>query len=185
MEERKLSQLQMWGSIPFQQALRSEIEDLEEWLEWPERWLLITGTVGLGKTHMLQSLAQELAPWSLYITAGDFEGKVFQGLDRSNRFTVEEFIFVLSHAPFLFYDDLGAMYGSPFPQKTLRRVIDYRYSRPSEYVTVIASNLNATKPNEFIEYDVRMADRIMDKHICDVLEIRYDSSWRTDGNDTV
>lgn len=177
--EYKLDQLQPWGSTKFQNALMTIVGELEEWLEWPEKWWTIMGTVGIGKTHMIVSLANELRPWSLYVTAGDLESKVFEGMDDSSDYSLGRLIHVVSHAPFLFLDDIGAEYGGDFFMSVLRRIIDFRYQRPTEYVTVVASNLRA---RELAQYDRRIADRLLDKHIGEKVLLTYDQSWRRHGN---
>lgn len=179
--EYKLEQLQPWGSTELQDAIVMLVDKLNEWLLWPEKWWTIMGTVGMGKTHMIVSLANELRPWSLYITAGDLEGKVFEGMDKSSDFSLERLIKAVSHTPFLFLDDVGAEYGGDFFKSVLRRVIDFRYQRPSEYVTVVASNL---RPRELVEYDKRIADRLLDKYIGEKVLLTYKESWRRHG-DTV
>jgi DNA replication protein DnaC len=181
MRDYKLSDLQIWGDDDFQDDLQITLMNMEEWLKWPEEWLVIEGTIGVGKTHILQSLAHVLKPWSLYITASDFESKLFFGMDKSSDYKVEQFIYTVSHAPFLFLDDLGTEYGAKFPKAALRRVIDYRYSRPSEYVTVVATNLRI---RQLIRYDERVADRLLDKHIGSLIQLRNKESWRRHGEDT-
>ena len=175
MEEKTLAQIEPWGNSAFRNGLMATVNHMEEWLKWPERWVLLLGTNGIGKTHILQSLARALEPWSLYITASDFESRLYQGLSDESNYSVETFLHVVSHAPFLFLDDLGTEYGSKFPKAALRRVVDYRYLRPSEYVTVIASNKT---PRELTQFDMRIGDRLLDDHIGDSYQITYDKSWR-------
>lgn len=180
-KERKLSELELWGDTDFRNAFGNLIAGMENWLLWPNKWITLLGSVGIGKTHILMALSQELKPWSLYITAGDFESKLFMAMNnkRDDGFTVEELISTVSHAPFLFLDDLGAEYGSKFPKATMRRVLDFRYSKPEEYVTVVASNLD---PGELMMYDERMGDRLLDRHIGILVDMRYPESWRQHGN---
>jgi DNA replication protein DnaC len=180
MQKRSLDDLHPWDNPKFQKVYSNMLKGMSEWLEWPETWITFMGSVGIGKTHILQSLAQELVPWSLYITASDFESKLFLGMGKESDYKVETLIRVVSYAPFLFLDDLGTEYGSKFPKAALRRVIDYRYSKPSEYVTVVASNLTA---DELMRYDERVADRLLDKHIGGMIDLRTTRSWRRYGKD--
>jgi len=174
--EYNLGQLEPWGSSGIQAALMQIVDSLEQWLIWPDKWITIMGSVGIGKTHMLHSLANNLRPWSLYITSSDLQSKVFEAMDRDSNFTVEDVVHIASHAPFLFLDDLGAEYGnSNFAMAILRRIIDYRYQRPEEYVTVVSSNLNQT---QIVDFDPRIADRLFDNKIGSSILLNYSQSWR-------
>ena len=171
-----LDDLQLWGhDLKFKEKLAEAIQGVTDWLEWPEKWLVLGGSVGTGKTHILLSIQRELEPWALYITASDLEGMIFESMQRTSDFALEELVNAAKYAPFLLLDDIGTEYGSDFPRAILRRIIDFRYQRPTEYVTVIASN-------KIKGYDPRITDRILDKHIGQTFILATDKSWRQHGN---
>ncbi len=154
---------------------------ITKWLEWPEKWIFMHGLFGCGKTHLLYAMANHLGSPALYITAGDFESKCFRAIKGSNGNSVEGMFNAISDVPYLLLDDVGMEYGSDFPLSILRRIIDFRYGRPKEYVTVVSSNLNL---DALGEYDGRIADRLLDNKIAKLLKFNYVGSWRRNGNIT-
>jgi DNA replication protein DnaC len=140
---------------------------------WPQKWVHIQGRVGCGKSHMLMALATYLGTWALYITATDLESKVFKALEDKE---LEDMVESIKRAPILLLDDIGMDYGSDFPKSIMRKIIDFRYTVPWEFVTVTTSNLGRV---ELRAYDQRIADRILDDKIGKVLRLPNVGSWRT------
>lgn len=178
--KRYMDDYQPWGDKSSQDRI-IEIKDLiADWMEWPKKWLLLTGMVGCGKSHILTSIATEFGSWCLYITAGDFEQFVFSAMQNHN---LDEMMQIIKKAPLLVFDDLGADYGSDFIKSNLRKVIDFRYMLPTEYVTVIATNLrrfsNIKRERTLRSYDARIADRILDQHIGITIPFENIASWRS------
>jgi len=175
-EPKSLDDLQPWGDIASEDEIITTVDYLKEWVQWPDRWVHIQGQVGSGKSHMLTALACELGHWALYITAADLESRVFQALKDDS---LEDVLDSIKTHPILLIDDLGADYSSGFPKSQLRKIIDYRYLLPHDYITVTTTNLR--RP-ELRDYDMRISDRVLDDKIGHIIRLDNVKSWRTQHN---
>jgi DNA replication protein DnaC len=159
--------LEEWGTKESKEAIRSLQGEIKKWGDWPDHWITITGGVGSGKTTVLTGIATAFYPWALYITATDFDAqlsKVLESPDGSEG-TIQQFLNTLKGFPILLYDDLGSEYvkaGKDWVRSNLRKVMDYRYLRASEFPTIVATNLNQ---QGLMDYDMRIASRILDTQI--------------------
>jgi DNA replication protein DnaC len=142
---------------------------------WPSKWITILGDPGSGKSHVLSALDKKLNPWSLYITSADFEAKSFRATKGVAEYSLEDMLDVISQAPILLYDDFGLEYGKDYIRALIRRVFDFRYRRPTEYITIVTSNLDKS---ELYETDPRIADRILDNKIGKLIVLEDVASWR-------
>jgi len=124
------------------------------WATEPVGVMVISGAYGCGKTHILQSINELLTPIALYITASDFEQKIFQHLGDSS---LQSFIRGVSLAPILLFDDLGMEYGSDIVNTQLVHVIDSRYRNLSLFPMAVATNKESTE----IMYIDRIGSRLM------------------------
>lgn len=121
-------------------------------------WMLIMGTYGTGKTQALFHIKEKL-PISLYISAGDFENRIFSSL-KGNELT--EMVADIQGVPILLLDDIGAEHGGDLFKSVLQRIIDHRYTYPDRLVTVCTSNLNST---DLYQYLGRTASRLLDGNV--------------------
>jgi DNA replication protein DnaC len=131
--------------------------------------------VGVGKTHILAAIDDEFRPWSLYITASHLESLVFETMKKD---VLDDLVETLSSVPILLFDDLGSDYGATFAKSVFRRIIDKRYLSHDELLTVVATNLSE---NQIRIYDMRIADRILERGATYILPLEYEGSWRKTG----
>ncbi len=114
---------------------------MKKWMDWPVIPVALVGGVGVGKTHILASIAGEFWPFAVYVTAADLEAKIYRFMKDDRVDELDEFY---KSVPMLILDDLGAENGSQFVLSLLYRVIDFRYSmseRYADFSTIISSNL--------------------------------------------
>ena len=176
--KKSMDNFVLWGSLESRKTLDKFYKDVYKWAEWPDRWLTIIGATGSGKSHTLTSLADFFGVWALYITATDFDAWLSRLMDSEEDGTLTEFLDVIKTAPILLFDDLGSEYvktGKDWVRANLRKIIDFRYLRPKEFITVVTTNL---APDYIMQYDMRIGSRILDIDNTDILELASVGDYR-------
>ncbi|HKT40018.1 MAG TPA: ATP-binding protein [Ktedonobacterales bacterium] len=122
-------------------------------------WLMLYGSTGTGKTHLLAAafnLLMASGHYPLYTLVPALLDYVRQGLNASDgggeyaaRFQA------VQQAPILILDDLGAEMRTPWTDETLFKLLDYRYRRGLP--TAVASNLIPA------HLEPRIASRLQDR----------------------
>jgi len=125
-----------------------------KWALSPSGTMVISGAYGCGKSHILQCIDGMLSPIALYITASDFEQRVFENIGAN---TLSSFIKGLSLAPVLLFDDLGMEYGSDIVYAQMVHLIDSRYRNLTMFPMALATNHDSTT----LMYMDRIGSRIM------------------------
>jgi DNA replication protein DnaC len=157
VENADLSRLMLDRGVPAQKDnLAAAIDAVEYWMEWPQKWLVLSGGNGAGKTTMLASIRKKFHPIAVYVTAHDFEQRMYTGQDDG---TFNDYLELLGQVPILLFDDWGAEYGKPLVHAKASSVIDRRDRIWRELITVVATNLPMA---EFKSYNQRMGSRLMD-----------------------
>lgn len=175
-------------------ALESMYVKAREFAVDPKRWLILSGPVGIGKTHLMRAVATNFGSIALYMNTRDLIAKILGEVsagrfeDGSNKGDLGEFIYRVSNAPILLLDDLGAEHikgMSSFVMSQLLSIIDYRYQNPGLFPTMITTNV--TEKDFKTGLWERLGDRITDR-THDFIDIEV-SSYRqlderrtTDGN---
>jgi DNA replication protein DnaC len=164
----KLSDLDL-VDLKHKDKQRKFYAEIKKWIVNPDKWLTISGPLGIGKTHVLNIISKEYHPIALYISAIQFESFVFRTLKEG---ILEEFVNTVMHAPILLFDDWGADYGTEIGQAKLRMVIDWRYQNPKEYPTIVTTNktVQSMLSDSFLKTD-RIASRIMDVRIAEIIDL--------------
>jgi DNA replication protein DnaC len=124
------------------------------WGHNPHGIMILSGNYGCGKSHILQAIDEMLAPIALYITASDFEQKIFEHMGDN---TLSTFVKGMSLAPILLFDDLGMEYGSPIVQSQMIHLIDSRYRNLDLFPMALATNYDSTT----LMYMDRIGSRLM------------------------
>jgi DNA replication protein DnaC len=140
-------------------SLSNNILSARNWMEKPDRWVLMVGDPGVGKTYIASAIYREFAPIAIFMTAGDFSSLMFSSLGDN---TTEYITGVLSTIPLLFLDDWGMEQGgkTEWIDKQLRQVINARYTSPKAFPTIITTNMGLT---QMFKSNPRMADRVADR----------------------
>jgi len=145
-----------------------------------DSWLLVSGPRGTGKTNLLMSTATKLGPMALYLSADDFEHRLFYALETGN---VVRFMNDIKRAPVLLFDDWGTEYGqsssgSSFVNAKFRAIINWRYAYWREFPTAVTTNWN---PAQVLEQDARVGSRLRDDRRSKLLVINI-SDYRDKKN---
>lgn len=129
-----------------------------------EKGLLLQGSIGLGKTHILCTIGFELIKKKnvdlYYIDWNDLVREMRSGEDHSTRdfSSINQLIQKMTQVDLLLFDELGASRVSPWVQDNIYFLFNKRYN--NKKITVCASNFidNPTDGRESLEQ--RIGDRI-------------------------
>jgi len=151
------------------QTLLDSREQAEEFASDPyERWLVIWGERGSGKSHLCAAIDNHLMHMgvpSLFITMPDLLASLREAIELQTNTETEGYtarMRVFKKAPVLILDDLGAETSSPWTESVLFELLDHRYR--NRLATMISTNIN---PNDF---DYRIGSRMQDTELCTVIE---------------
>jgi DNA replication protein DnaC len=156
----------------YRRTMSEFVQASKRFIKYPDRWMVVTGYYGTGKSHVLKAINTAFKPMALYVSARDLEQK-------THSFRKEDelgfFYDVLIGAPILILDDIGMEYGGPLVKSVIEKVVDARYERYPDYPFIMASNM---RPEEFQSYIPRASDRIFDKARTDVFALKALKSYR-------
>ncbi len=133
-----------------------------------ERWLVIWGERGSGKSHLCAAVDNHLVKAgvpSLFITMPDLLASLRQAIELQTNTETEGYtgrMTVFKTAPVLILDDVGAETASPWSDGVLFEILDYRYR--NRLPTMISTNVN---PEDF---DYRIGSRMLDTELSKVIE---------------
>jgi len=145
--------------------LETAIATVKGWMTYPgpNSWLVLSGMVGNGKTHMARAIATWLAPMALFITAEDLGQTFYNALDDHS---TGEMLKILSGAPILIIDDIVS--ARDYAKERLSHVINSRYIHGRNLPTVVTTNLSE---KALYQWDDRMASRLLDKEFSHYLRL--------------
>jgi DNA replication protein DnaC len=171
----KIEDLKVYGDIQAKMRLTQFLKDLNTWVKDPTMWLTISGPVGTGKSHALKALANIFWPLALYVPATEFESRIFSWMSEG---LLEENLQIVTKAPILLYDDMGADYGGKFAEAKLRGVIDWRYSHAKDHITVVTTNIPLQVLIGNAGANDRIASRILDNAIAQRIDLSKVPDYR-------
>jgi len=150
--------------------LEKAIARTEEWIQYPDKWLVYSGPCGTGKTHMLNAIMGAWFPYAMYVVASDFEDRLRRYLNEDNN-QIQRYLDGLMHHPILVFDDIGMEYSTNWITAKLDAVIEYR-SRKSHWwdtLTICGTNIRQKDiKGKFIRDEVsRIGSRLSDFKIVD------------------
>lgn len=124
----------------------------------PEGWLLLTGRVGCGKTHLAAAVANVCLGGDnlvIFSTVPELLDHLRTAFAPSNELPYHELFDRIREAYLLVLDDLGVEQTTPWATEKLFQIINYRY----EYCmpTIVTTNI------ELNGLDIRIRSRLSDK----------------------
>ena len=177
-EEILMSEMILYGNAQDKLKIKELVKSVKYFSENLDKWLVISGPVGTGKTRVLKSLAYMLYPIAQYLPATVFESKVFSSL---KDYGTEFYISSIMKVPVLLFDDWGADYGSKLVDAKLRSVIDWRYNNVSKYPTVITTNKSRMQLMQDASLGDRVSSRILDTQISIFVDLKGMPDYRMIG----
>jgi len=148
-------------------TLHSAFERCQAFAEHPEKWLLLTGTYGSGKTHLAAAIANQCLSQGrpvLFLNTPDLLDHLRAGFAPGADGTYADRFEEIRTAPVLILDDLGTESPTPWATEKLYQVLNYRYN--AQLPTVITTN------KEFRDIEPRVASRLTDAEMVSSLNIQ-------------
>jgi DNA replication protein DnaC len=156
--ENFLSDSPMFTSVE-QQSLRAALDIAVKYAQYPNGWLLLEGSYGVGKTHLAAAIANrrlQLGDAVLFITSPDLLDHLRAAYAPDSDATYDETFDRVRNTPLLVLDDLGVENPSPWAQEKLFQLLNHRYNY--NLPTIITTNAAVEK------LDARIRSRLLDSH---------------------
>ncbi|MGH2522712.1 MAG: ATP-binding protein [Anaerolineales bacterium] len=147
-------------------TVRAAYERCRAFADQPEKWLVLTGTYGCGKTHLAAAIANYgLAHGQpvLFLNTPDLLDYLRASFAPSAEASYNERFEEIRTAPLLILDDLGTESPTNWATEKLYQILNYRYN--ARLPTVITTN------KDLKELDQRVASRLSDAEIVSTLNI--------------
>lgn len=182
--EQTFDSLEKYGQPAQWLTMMQAVQAAKSIVEMPvgHQWLVLHGSYGCGKSHLLTAIRNSLPGLSIYIETHELSDMFFESVGDRNLYELKE---LLVQIPVLLLDDLGAEYNGArgFVDTQMTNIINGRYKSGIGKTTVIATNLNPadaeTPGQETLRSRYpRLADRILDKRISQVQHIKLPSYRR-------
>lgn len=111
----------------FQEASQAASEYALE----PQGWLLLTGPVGAGKTHLASAIANrclEHGHPAIYISVPDLLDHLRAAFAPTSEVTYDQLFEQVRNTPILVLDDFGAQATTPWAQEKLYQILNHRFN---------------------------------------------------------
>jgi len=129
-----------------------------------KKWLVMSGVSGSGKTHLAAAIANAKSSQGIqvvFVTVPDLLDHLRAAYSPDSNISYDKRFHQLRTAELLILDDLGVESATPWAKEKLYQLLNYRYT--AQFPTVITTTMNIE------ELDPRIASRLLDKRICDLV----------------
>lgn len=126
------------------------------------------GGYGVGKTMLLAALVngfRDKGLLAVYTTMADMLGRVRETFGENSLEASEELINTYKNVRVLAIDEFDRVNMTPWASETVFRVVDYRYRRSADYLTVFAANADPRQIGGPLAY---LASRLTEGQIVEV-----------------
>jgi DNA replication protein DnaC len=149
-----------------QQNLKDVLADAEEFANDPQKWLVLMGEHGSGKTHLAAAIANKCVDDGRPVVFKEVP-ELLDHLRATYRpdspVTYDQLFEAVRGAPLLILDDLGTESASPWAQEKLHQIFNYRYAARLPTVITMSKTIEETDPH--------LASRMLDVSVCTVCAI--------------
>ncbi len=138
-------------------TLRTAYDTARNFANNPQGWLLLTGSFGVGKTHLAAAIGNEvtrLGGHPVFVLVPDLLDHLRSSFKPASEEPFDELFERLKDTSLLILDDLGAESSTPWAQEKLFQLLNHRYLR--RLPTVITSN----RPSA--AFEARLRSRLME-----------------------
>jgi DNA replication protein DnaC len=140
----------------------------------PEKWLVLQGVNGCGKTHLAAAIANyrlKAGEAVKFVVVPDLLDHLRSTFSPESPVTYDQLFEEVKNAPLLILDDLGKQSTTPWAQEKLYQIINHRYNY--QLPTVFTTNFKTD------ELDPPISSRLVDTQISNFLTIMA-PHFRTD-----
>ncbi len=161
-----------------QRRFQEAYQAASEYSEDPQGWLVLTGHVGSGKTHLLSAIVNRCLEGGVpafYISVPDLLDHLRSTFAPTSEVSYDQLFDHVRNAAVLALDDLGAHATTPWAQEKLNQILNHRFNR--QLPTVIALSVSLG------HLDEALRARLEDKDLSMVValgEQTTSSHWRLD-----
>jgi DNA replication protein DnaC len=149
-----------------QKSLKDAYLRAREFAENPQRWLILLGGYGCGKTHLAAAIANYCLARgqpTLFIVVPDLLDHLRSTYSPESTISYDQRFEAILTAPLLILDDLGTQHTTAWAREKLYQLFNYRYN--AKLPTVITTN----RPLEAM--DPRLRSRMNDPDLCQIYRI--------------
>ncbi len=157
-----------------QSSLESAVKAARKFAEVPNGWLILTGGYATGKTYLAAAIGNYRASKGtppLFVSVPDLMDHLRSTFHPDSRASYDQRFDEIKTAPLLILDDLGSQNASAWVKEKLDQLFNFRYY--AELPTVVTTTVPLDRLDE------RLLSRILDRHLCKVVDIDVPSYNRS------
>jgi DNA replication protein DnaC len=156
-------------------TLRDAVEEAMRFASEPHGWLVLSGPVGCGKTHLAAAIKNERDAHglqTLFKTAPDLLDYLRATYAPDSHVTYDRGFDAIRNAEVLILDDYGAHSSTPWAEEKLFQLLNYRFN--ARLATVITTNQpldRVAQTSGAPTQELRILSRLLDEDLSRVCEI--------------